>query len=165
MALLVRAFALLLIGVLCIACQPASIPAVATVAGSTATVPRDSGGAQTSIAETASAGMGAIKGQLERYDGTPLKRVVVYAARIEVTGGMRLASVDALADPHVDTDARGSFRIANLKAGDYVLATQSPVGIILPHNRDGKTVTFAVQANRETDLGELAVGYQYPDGE
>ena len=140
---------LLLTAVLYAACTPLNVPVVSTLAPPTAT----------------QGGAGTVRGQLERYDGTPLKGIIIYAAVIGQSGDTRLASVDALADPHVDTDAQGRFEIKNLQSGEYVLGTQSPIGIILPHDKGDKMVTFKVSAGQETDLGKLSVGYTFPDGQ
>lgn len=110
-------------------------------------------------------GTGAVSGELERFDGTPLRGIFVYAALIEERNGMRLASVDPLLDVRSVTDAQGYFSFDNLVPGEYALATQSPVGIIMPHNRDGEIVRFAIDADDETVLGRLAVGYTYPDND
>ncbi len=108
-------------------------------------------------------GKGFVSGVLERFDGTPLKGIILYGALIEVRGEMRLASVDPLVDPRSVTDAEGRFSFGNLSPGEYALATQSPVGIIMPHNKSGQIVRFKVEPNGETDLGRLPVGYIYPD--
>jgi len=110
-------------------------------------------------------GMGAASGELERFDGTPLKGIIVYAALIEEHGEMRLASVDPLLDPRSVTDSQGGFWFDNLAPGEYALATQSPVGVILPHNTDGEIVRFKIEADGELALGRLAVGYTYPDND
>lgn len=110
-------------------------------------------------------GMGSLTGELERFDGTPMKGILVYAALIEERNGVKLAAVDPLLDVRSATDAQGGFWFDNLAPGDYVLATQSPVGIIMPHNTDGTIVRFKVEADHETALGRLAVGYTYPDND
>jgi len=110
-------------------------------------------------------GTGAVSGQLERFDGSPLKGILGYAALIEERNGVKLAAVDPLLDVHFITDAQGRFRLDNLRPGDYALAMQSPVGIIMPHSTDGKIIKFVIEADRETDLGRLAIGYVYPDNE
>lgn len=110
-------------------------------------------------------GKGFVSGVLERFDGTPLKGIILYGALIEVRGEMRLASVDPLVDPRSVTDAEGRFSFGNLLPGEYALATQSPVGIIMPHSKGGQIVRFKVEPNGETDLGRLAVGYIYPDND
>ncbi len=111
------------------------------------------------------AGKGAVSGVLERYDGTLLKGIIVYAALIEERNGVRLAAVDPQIDPRSTTDGEGRFAFPNLAPGEYALATQSPVGIIMPHNKEGAIVRFTVQPDAELDLGRLAVGYLYPDNE
>jgi hypothetical protein len=108
-------------------------------------------------------GMGAVSGELERFDGTTLKSIIVYAALIEQRGEMGLASVDPLLDARSVTDAQGSFWFDNLAPGEYALATQSPIGIIMPHNTEGEIVRFRIEADGELALGRLAVGYPYPD--
>jgi hypothetical protein len=110
-------------------------------------------------------GMGTVLGHLERSDGTPIKGITVYAALIEDRGGMRLAAIDPLLDVHAVTDAQGGFKLDNLVPGEYALATQSPVGIIMPHGTDGEIVEYTVEANRETALGRLVVGYVYPNSD
>ena len=110
-------------------------------------------------------GMGAVVGQLERFDGTPLKGIFVYAALIEERSGVRLAAVDPLLDVHTATDAQGGFRFDNLAPGEYALAMQSPVGIIMPHNTDGEVVKFTIKADDQIALGRLTVGYVYPDND
>jgi hypothetical protein len=107
--------------------------------------------------------MGAVVGQLERFDRTPLKGIFVYAALIEERSGVRLAAVDPLLDVHFATDAQGGFRFDNLAPGEYALAMQSPVGIIMPHNTDGEVVKFTIKADDQIALGRLTVGYVYPD--
>jgi uncharacterized surface anchored protein len=94
-----------------------------------------------------------------------MKNIVVYAAPVSSQGAERLASVDPLVDARTTTDAQGKFEIRNLKPGEYALATQSPLGIILPHDQTGKVITFQVAAGRETALGAYRVGYVYPDGD
>jgi hypothetical protein len=108
-------------------------------------------------------GMGSVSGELERLDGTALRGILVYPALIEDHGEVSLAAVDPLLDLHTATDAQGHFLIDNLAPGEYALATQSPVGIILPHNTDGEIVRFKIEADGELALGRLAVGYTYPD--
>lgn len=108
-------------------------------------------------------GTGAVKAEIRRFDGSPIKGVIVYAALIEDRGGMRLSAVDPLLDPKAETDGNGQFVIKNLKPGDYALATQSPVGIIMPHSKEGTTIIYKVEADKTTDLGRLDVGYTYPD--
>ncbi len=110
-------------------------------------------------------GMGSLTGELERFDGTPMKGILVYAALIEERNGVKLAAVDPLLDVKSTTDAEGGFWFDNLPPGDYALATQSPVGIIMPHNTEGTIVRFKVEADTETALGRLAVGYTYPDND
>ena len=110
-------------------------------------------------------GTGVLKAEIHRFDGSPIKGVIVYAALIEDRGGMRLSAVDPLLDPRAETDGNGQFVIKNLKPGDYALATQSPVGIIMPHNTQGATVTYQVEADKTTDLGRVDVGYTYPDAQ
>ena len=109
--------------------------------------------------------MGAVVGELRRFDGTPLKGILVYAALIEDRDGVLLAAVDPLLDVRSVTDAQGGFWFDNLVPGEYALATQSPVGIIMPHNTDGEIVRFKIEADGETALGQLAVGYIYPDSD
>ncbi|MHB1004367.1 MAG: hypothetical protein ACYC3S_01850 [Chloroflexota bacterium] len=110
-------------------------------------------------------GTGGISGQIQRLDGTPLKGIIVYAAPVDSRGGERLASVDPLVDAHAATDSEGRLGINDLKAGEYALATQSPLGVILPHDNAGQVVTFMITADQETGLGLLQVGYVYPDGD
>jgi hypothetical protein len=102
---------------------------------------------------------------LERFDGTPVKGIIVYPALIEQREDVRLASVDPLTDPRAVTDAEGRFQVINLKPGEYALAMQSPVGIIMPYNSEGQIVTFELTADATTELGNLPVGYQHPDSE
>jgi uncharacterized surface anchored protein len=71
--------------------------------------------------------------------------------------------VDPLLDSHAATDAQGHFFIDNLAPGEYALATQSPVGIILPFGTDGEIIKFKIEADSELALGQLAVGYIYPN--
>lgn len=120
-------------------------------------------GAATKMPHTS--GMGAVSGDLERFDGTPLRGILVYVAFIEERNGMRLASVDPLLDAHSVTDAQGYFSLDNLAPGEYALATQSPVGIIMPHNAAGEIVKLTIEADGEIALGRLAVGYIYPDND
>ncbi len=110
-------------------------------------------------------GMGSLWGELERLDGTPLKGILIYPALIEDHSGVAFAAVDPLNDVHVETDARGHFSVDNLAPGEYALAMQSPVGIIMPHNREGEIVKFKIEADGETALGRLAVGFAFPDNE
>ncbi|MFO7631549.1 MAG: hypothetical protein R6W76_03360 [Caldilinea sp.] len=110
-------------------------------------------------------GMGSLTGELERFDGTPMRGILVYAALIEERDGVRLAAVDPLLDVRAETNAQGGFWFDNLTPGEYALATQSPVGIIMPHNTDGTIVRFQVEAGSETALGRQAVGYTYPDND
>lgn len=108
-------------------------------------------------------GTGAVTAELHRLDGTTMKGILIYAAFIENRDGVRLSAVDPLLDPKAETDAEGRFVIRNLKPGEYALATQSPVGIIMPHGPQGKAVLYQVEAGKTTDLGRLDVGYTYPD--
>jgi hypothetical protein len=110
-------------------------------------------------------GMGSVSGELERFDGTSLRGIFVYAALVEDHDGMNLASVDPQLDARSVADAQGHFSFDNLAPGEYALATQSPVGIILPHNTDGEIVRFKIEADGELALGRLAVGYTYPDND
>lgn len=111
------------------------------------------------------AGMGSLSGQLERFDGTPMRGILVYAALIEEHNGVKLAAVDPLLDVKSITDAEGRFWFDNLLPGEYALATQSPVGIIMPHTPEGTIVRFKVEADNETALGRVVVGYTYPDND
>lgn len=110
-------------------------------------------------------GKGFVSGVLERFDGTPLKGIILYGALIEVRGEVRLTSVDPLVDPRSVSDAEGRFSFGSLSPGEYALATQSPVGIIMPHNKGGQIVRFKVEPNGEINLGRLPIGYIYPDND
>ena len=137
---------------------------VSTLPGPTAAVVAPSPtSSQGPLAGTPEPGKGGVSGKLTRFDGTLLKGIIGYGALIEMRGGMRLASVDPLVDKRFITDVEGRFRLDNLPPGEYVLAMQSPVGIIMPHNTTGQIVKFAITADEETKLGQLAVGYIYPD--
>lgn len=141
---------------------PHLAPAASPSSTVTVVVPLPTSGLATPTA-TPELGKGLVSGKLTRFDGTPLKGIIIYGALIEMRGEMRLASVDPLADKRVITDAEGHFRLDNLLPGEYALAMQSPVGIIMPHNPTGQIVKFTITADGETKLGQLAVGYVYPD--
>lgn len=128
--------------------------------------PGESNGIATKLeAHGGQQGFGIVQGKVARLDDTPMKGIIIYAAPVQTHGGERIASVDPLLDARAETDEAGSFAIANLRPGEYALATQSPVGVILPHAQSGKVITFVVSANQTTDLGLLKVGYTYPDGD
>ena len=106
-----------------------------------------------------------VSGHLDRLDGTPIKKVILYAGPINTHNTLRLASVDPLTDPHTETDATGAFAFEHLSPGEYALVAQSPFGLILLQDAHGKPITFQLQAGQILSIGTLIVEYQYPDGE
>lgn len=110
-------------------------------------------------------GAGTVSGRLDRLDGTPLRKITLYAGAIDTHNAFRLASVDPLVDPRAETDAAGTFVFENLGPGEYALVAQSPFGLVLLRDASGSPITFQLQAGQIISLGSLAVEYQYPDGE
>jgi hypothetical protein len=108
-------------------------------------------------------GKGGAMGVAFRFDGTPMKGITIYAALVEMKNGVKLAAVDPVLDVRATTDAQGRFSLPNLRPGEYAIATQSPVGVILPHNRKNEIVMYQVKADEVIDLGHLDLGYVYPD--
>jgi hypothetical protein len=108
-------------------------------------------------------GTATVGGRLLRLNNTPIKNTTVYVAAIENTTGAKLASIDPVVAPHVDTDANGYFVFSDLTPGQYALIMSTPRGLILPETGDKKSVTLAAQADQATDIGSVAIGYEYPD--
>ncbi len=115
------------------------------------------------VQPTRQPGTGSVTGIAYRLDGTPMKGITIYGALIETINGVRLAGVDPANDVRATTDAEGRFTLVNLKPGEYAIATQSPVGVIMPHNSKGEIVLYQVKADEQTDLGRLEIGFVYPD--
>lgn len=172
-----RIAALALVGLLLAACVPLAATPAPELSPLTTSAPGEAGPAdatsdvisplatpvRTRQEATSSPGFGSVSGWLHRFDGTPLVGITVYASPLEEHGSIRLAAIDPLLSPHTPTDAQGGFAIGNLAPGEYALATQSPVGIIMPHNEAGEIVIFTVAADSATDLEMLPIGYPYPD--
>ncbi len=107
---------------------------------------------------------GSVTGRILRLDGKPAINVVVYAGRVSTESDLSYALIDALNDRHVDTGDAGQFAFKDLPAGQYVIGLLSPVGVILPHDAANKPILFSVTADKPTHLGDLKVGYDFPDG-
>ncbi|MCS7220908.1 MAG: carboxypeptidase-like regulatory domain-containing protein [Anaerolineae bacterium] len=118
-----------------------------------------------SIGSAPMVGTGTVSGSLDRPDGTPLRKVILYAGAIDMHDALRLASVDPLVDPRAETDATGTFVFENLVPGEYALIAQSPFGLVLLQDANGKPIIFQLQAGQVLSLGSLVVEYRYPDGE